>query len=170
MGSCQSQVSFFLLLLDLSFISYRPVNKEELFNLRHASARNVIEHIFGVLKRRFRILLLAPEYNLEIQARIPAALCSIHNFIRTHASDFDQFDEDKDLPPQYIDDHDDHDIPEAATLWPEEPSARRDQIAQQMWDDYVEICNERDREAQEDDDEDENEDEDDDDEFEDDDA
>lgn len=60
------------------------MNKEELFNLRHASARNVIERIFGVLKRRFRILLISPEYGMEIQARVPAALCAIHNFILTH--------------------------------------------------------------------------------------
>ena len=115
------------------------------------------------MKRRFRILLLAPEYNLEIQARIPAALCSIHNFIRTH----DQLDQDEDLlEPDYGDDCNDHDnLREAAELRPDEPSARRDQIAQQMWDDYLKICNERDHEAQEDEedhsgDEDEDEDED----------
>ena len=45
---------------------------------------NAIEHIFGVLKWCFWILLIAPEYNLEIQARIPAALCAIHNFIQEH--------------------------------------------------------------------------------------
>jgi hypothetical protein len=32
------------------YCNYRPVNKEELFNLRHASLHNVIEQIFGVLK------------------------------------------------------------------------------------------------------------------------
>ena len=32
---------------------YSPANEEELFNLCHASAHNVIEHIFGVLKHRF---------------------------------------------------------------------------------------------------------------------
>ncbi|KIJ19663.1 hypothetical protein PAXINDRAFT_34071, partial [Paxillus involutus ATCC 200175] len=53
----------------------------------HASARNVIERIFGVLKGRFRILLLAPGYNLDIQAHIPVALCTIHNFMRIHDSD-----------------------------------------------------------------------------------
>jgi DDE superfamily endonuclease len=63
---------------------YRPKTKEELFNLRHATLRNVIERIFGVLKRRFRILLLAPEYNMEIQGRLSAALCALHNFIRSH--------------------------------------------------------------------------------------
>ena len=50
--------------------------KEELFNLHHASARNVIEWIFGMLKHRFRILHLAPEYSIDIQARIPAALAA----------------------------------------------------------------------------------------------
>jgi hypothetical protein len=63
---------------------YRPENKEELFNLRHVSAQNVIEHIFGVLKQHFHILLLPPAYAMEIQAQIPAALCMLHNFIRVH--------------------------------------------------------------------------------------
>ena len=45
---------------------FRPVNKEELFNLRHAQAQNVIEHIFGVLKRRFRILVIPPEYSVKV--------------------------------------------------------------------------------------------------------
>ena len=58
--------------------------KEEPFNLWHASARNVIEQIFGVLKRRFWILLITPEYSLEIQAHIPAALATVHNFICHH--------------------------------------------------------------------------------------
>ena len=128
------------------YCSYtRPLNKEELFNHRHAMARNVIERIFGVLKRCFRILLLAPEYSLEIQARIPAALCSIHNFIRvrTHASDKP---EDEDLFGTHYGNHrsDPDRIAEAAALMPDEPCARRDQIAQQMWDDYDEIRNERD--------------------------
>ncbi|KIJ57598.1 hypothetical protein HYDPIDRAFT_104069, partial [Hydnomerulius pinastri MD-312] len=62
----------------------RPANKEELFNLQCASAQNIIECIFGVFKCHFYILLLAPEYNIDIQAHIPAALCTIHNFIHTH--------------------------------------------------------------------------------------
>ena len=62
--------------------NYSPVNAKELFNLRHAQARNVIEHIFGVLKQRFRILLLPPHYPLEFQPRIPAALCALQNYIQ----------------------------------------------------------------------------------------
>jgi hypothetical protein len=42
----------------------------------------VIEHIFGVLKQRFRILLLPPHYPLEFQPRIPTALCVLQNFIQ----------------------------------------------------------------------------------------
>lgn len=59
-----------------------PRDKKELFNLHHAVLWNIIERIFGVLKRKWRILQLPPEYKMEIQARIPAALCAIHNFIQ----------------------------------------------------------------------------------------
>jgi hypothetical protein len=51
----------------------------------------VIERTFGVLKKhfKFKILLLPPAYGMDIQARIPAALCALHNFIREHESDDD---------------------------------------------------------------------------------
>ncbi|KAJ8522016.1 hypothetical protein ONZ45_g1366 [Pleurotus djamor] len=65
----------------------RPVNREELFNLRHASARNVIERIFGVIKKRWNILNHAPEYSMDIQAHIPPASASIHNFIMEYDPD-----------------------------------------------------------------------------------
>lgn len=116
----------------------RPKNREELFNLRHSSARNVIERIFGVLKRRFRILLLAPEYSLEIQARIPAALAAIHNFIRSH-------DPDDNEPRADGDTNYGHSNDEADPLFMPvgEVDERRDQIAQAMWDDYRRVCEER---------------------------
>ena len=47
----------------------------------------MIKHIFGVLKQKFQILLLSVEYDLDIQARLPAALCAIHNFTRDFESD-----------------------------------------------------------------------------------
>lgn len=49
--------------------------------MRHSSARNCIERFFGVVKRRFRIVGSAPEYNLQTQARIIHAICALHNFI-----------------------------------------------------------------------------------------
>jgi hypothetical protein len=114
------------------YINCRPKNKEELFNLRHSSARNVIERIFGVLKRRFRVLLLAPEYSMDIQARIPAALCTIHNFISIHDPTEKVIladDDDDDAPAG--------DAPAAPAIAVDEPSVRRDQIAQEMWEDYT---------------------------------
>ncbi|KZT31283.1 hypothetical protein SISSUDRAFT_956594, partial [Sistotremastrum suecicum HHB10207 ss-3] len=53
----------------------------------HAQLRNAVERIFGVLKRRFRILSNPPEIDLRMQARIPAALAALHNFIRIHDPD-----------------------------------------------------------------------------------
>lgn len=44
----------------------------------------MIERIFGVLKKRFRLLSIAPEYSVATQARIVPALCVVHNFIRVH--------------------------------------------------------------------------------------
>ena len=62
----------------------RPANADELLNLHHASARNVIEHLFSVLKRCFRILVYPLEVDINYQANLPAALAAIHNFICVH--------------------------------------------------------------------------------------
>jgi hypothetical protein len=43
----------------------KPENSKELFNLRHASLRNVIERIFGVLKRKYQILKTPSEYSIN---------------------------------------------------------------------------------------------------------
>ena len=133
----------------------RPQNKEELFNLRHASAHNAIERIFGVLKRRFQILLLAPEYSLKVQSRIPAALAAIHNFISIHNPC------DQPISSTISDSHgagrmyDDTDDDDTMLMGANDADLRRNMIAQQMWDDYVCICAERgiDRDAALDDDE-----------------
>ncbi|KAH8826326.1 hypothetical protein DL96DRAFT_1465984, partial [Flagelloscypha sp. PMI_526] len=47
----------------------------------HARVRNVIERIFGIMKKRFKILMTPPHMNLDVQARIPPALAAVHNFI-----------------------------------------------------------------------------------------
>ena len=65
----------------------RPKNYKELFNLRHSQARNVVKRIFGVVKRRFRLLVVAPEYDLATQAKMVPAICVLHNFIRIHDVD-----------------------------------------------------------------------------------
>jgi hypothetical protein len=45
----------------------RPNSAKELFNLRYASLRNFIERIFGVIKRKFKILRTALEYSVDTQ-------------------------------------------------------------------------------------------------------
>ncbi|XP_026434306.1 protein ALP1-like [Papaver somniferum] len=40
----------------------RPRYAKELFNLRHSSLRNVVERVLGILKRRFTILQVQPQY------------------------------------------------------------------------------------------------------------
>ena len=63
----------------------KPENKEKLFNLHHAQLRNVIERIFGILKRRFRILRTPPEYHFPTQVKLVFALTVLHNFIRLNS-------------------------------------------------------------------------------------
>ena len=65
----------------------RPKNYKELFNLQHSQARNVVKRIFGVVKGRFRLLVVAPEYDLATQAKMVPAICVLHNFIRIHDVD-----------------------------------------------------------------------------------
>jgi hypothetical protein len=115
--------------------NYRPTNADELFNLRHASARNVIERIFGVLKRRFRILVYPPEISMDFQARIPAALAAIHNYIRIYdPTDLEDFKDSEDMDPGFFA----GDLATGQTRAAEKRSAnkRRDDIASSMWAQY----------------------------------
>ena len=137
--------------------SISPQNKYELFNLRHAQARNVIEHIFGVLKRRFRILLLAPEYNLQIQGRIPLALIALYNFIRTHDSEAKFAEPSDDVDYALHGFHAGNNYSDISIEGEEDHSEadnRREAIADAMWTQYQSTLQERlqelDRESSED--------------------
>ncbi|WJX51381.1 hypothetical protein P8452_37583 [Trifolium repens] len=59
-----------------------PENEKELFNLQHASLRNVIERIFGVFKSRFTIFKSAPPFSFKAQAELVLACAALHNFLR----------------------------------------------------------------------------------------
>ena len=63
---------------------HSPQTPEELFNNRHAWLCNVIEHIFGVIKHHFKVLLITQEYSLEMQSQLISGLVVLHNFICTH--------------------------------------------------------------------------------------
>ncbi|XP_073120028.1 uncharacterized protein [Henckelia pumila] len=64
-----------------------PENYKELFNWRHAQARNVIERAFGLLKKRWAILRSPSFYPLSVQNQIILACILLHNFIRSQMPD-----------------------------------------------------------------------------------
>lgn len=139
MESCPISVSYSLFLKYLIDDLSSPRNAKELFNLRHASARNVVERIFGILKRRFRILQLPPEYAMEIQSLIPPALAALHNFIRQY--DPDEIDIDNNYALNFQADHDPQSVGELGRGPPtpqerDQANQRRDEIAGDMWEQY----------------------------------
>jgi hypothetical protein len=111
-------------------------NHQEFFNLRHAQARNVIERVFGVCKKRFKVLVVPQEYPLRSQAQLVSALAVVHNFIRIH--DLDDFPEEEDEEDEGREE--DRDIGtlqgNITTNEHERAVERRDEIAQAMWADY----------------------------------
>ncbi|KAL0010653.1 hypothetical protein SO802_005761 [Lithocarpus litseifolius] len=60
----------------------QPRTPEEFFNMKHSSARNVIERCFGLLKIRWAILRSPSFFPIKTQNRIIMACCLLHNFIR----------------------------------------------------------------------------------------
>lgn len=100
----------------------------------------MIERIFGVLKQRFRILVFPPEYSMEIQARIPAALCALHNFIRrSDPTEIDEYSDDTDLAIGHGNEAEIGSLATQAigTAERNRMSLKRDRIAQDMWDSYM---------------------------------
>ncbi|KAH0987928.1 hypothetical protein GBA52_015105 [Prunus armeniaca] len=59
-----------------------PENENELFNLRHASLRNVIKRIFGIFKSQFTIFKSAPPFLFKTQAELVLACAALRNFLR----------------------------------------------------------------------------------------
>lgn len=115
----------------------RPQNPQELFNLRHSSLRNVIERTFGVVKKRFPLLVLMYSYPISTQVDLVLCIFYLHNFIRIHQyerdefDNFDENDEDRDVNIRNID-VDDSDM-----------STFRDTMAQNMWNQYIEYLSHR---------------------------
>ncbi|XP_047956848.1 uncharacterized protein LOC125202492 isoform X2 [Salvia hispanica] len=62
--------------------SERPKNPREMFNMRHTSARNIIERAFAILKMRWGILRSASYYPIETQTMLIMACFLLHNYIR----------------------------------------------------------------------------------------
>ena len=61
---------------------HQPTTPKEFFNVKHSSARNVIERCFGILKARWGILKDNSYYPVELKVKVIMACCLLHNFIR----------------------------------------------------------------------------------------
>jgi DDE superfamily endonuclease len=110
----------------------KPQNPEELFNLRHASLRHVIERTLGVFKQRFVILQKAPrQYSIETQVKLIYALVALHNFMNKHGHD----------PQAECQQLDSLEVDETEQCTQENDNVnmtgRRDEIANSMWKDYL---------------------------------
>ncbi|KAL0559197.1 hypothetical protein IC582_003789 [Cucumis melo] len=77
-------------------VANAPTNANEYFNMKHSSARNVIERAFGVLKGPWVILRGNSYYPLQVQCRTILACALLHNLINremTYCDDVDDEDE-----------------------------------------------------------------------------
>jgi hypothetical protein len=117
----------------------KPENSKELFNLRHASLRNVIERIFGVVKRKYQILRSPSEYSIDTQTRIILACCTLHNWVRSREGEkADQFLDLQSMPLEDI---------QPVIAYPQgsitskKMDQFRDKIAEKMWSDYQNYIN-----------------------------
>ncbi|CAN1240095.1 Protein ALP1-like [Linum grandiflorum] len=114
--------------------SNRPHIAEELYNLRHSSARNVIERAFGVLKKRWAILRDTTWFSPEVVSRMVHACCLLHNFIRKEVGvdllekSFNDFS-----PPDMGSTIEEMDEFIPSMLPSEEWTMFRNQLAQEMW-------------------------------------
>jgi hypothetical protein len=122
----------------------RPQDHRELFNLRHAQARNVIERLFGVAKRKFRLLSQGSKHNEHTQAKFVSAMGALFNFVCTH----DPADPDVLHNPAVVERgmapivNPDHLGGNITALEREQANDRRDRIALAMWDSYMQVLNE----------------------------
>jgi DDE superfamily endonuclease len=117
----------------------KPETYQELFNLRHSSLRNAIERIFGVAKRKFKVLKSVPEYSVEVQTQLVCAVVVLYNFVRRREGDLgdryflpDQEDllvlNSEDIQAELEGNYKDNGSTEM--------DKKRDEIAKAMWKDY----------------------------------
>lgn len=114
-----------------------PQNPQEMFNMRHTKARNVVERAFGIMKMRWGILRSALYYPIKTQIRMIMACFLLHNFIRNEMRD-DPFEEAvEDTTEEHVDlDGDETNFVEsieATAEW----NQKRDDLANRMWADNI---------------------------------
>jgi len=112
----------------------RPQNARELFNLRHARLRSLIERLFGAFKEKWQVLLIGLQFpDVSFQVDLIYALMMIWNFIQEQEGP-SLFDDDEWWTFEYETNGElalNRDDDESAATW-------RDRIAEAMWADYME--------------------------------
>ena len=112
-----------------------PQTPEELFNLRHTKARDVIERSFAVLKMRWGILRSASFYPIDVQSGLIIACFLLHNFIRSQMAvnpveaELDNEAENEDENENEYVDGDHISSVEPSASW----NNKRDDLAREMW-------------------------------------
>lgn len=118
--------------------SQLPRNARELFNHRHSSLSNVIQRSFYLLKTRFPILKLAPQYAFHIQRDIVIAACVLHNYIRRMSKKDWLFSSAEGTTMDELPDLDENLDTELLTSIQEHVALSvRESIATEMWDDFI---------------------------------
>ncbi|KAL4318350.1 hypothetical protein GQ457_18G015290 [Hibiscus cannabinus] len=116
---------------------HQPKGKEELFNMRHSSVRNVIERSIGVLKKRFAILRDMPNYPLRKQRYIPKACCTVLEakkdelFEEGERENEQEFDDTEATSYGSNEEHVTFDMSQTAEM-----AQVRDEIATSLWTSY----------------------------------
>ncbi|XP_061372135.1 uncharacterized protein LOC133314647 [Gastrolobium bilobum] len=120
----------------------QPRTAQEFFNMKHSSARNVIERCFGMLKGRWAIVRSKSFYPVKTQCKIISACCLLHNHIRREMA-VDPLDGEE-VDMQHVDDNmgalDLITHVESSNAW----TLRRDQMAHDMfntWRNHVQSTN-----------------------------
>lgn len=108
-----------------------PANHQECFNMRHSSARNVIERCFGMIKKRWAILRSPSFYPVKAQNRIIIACCLLHNLIRQDTA-FDPLEDQEMDEDAHMGDGDTISTIETSDEW----SGFRDRLAVEMFDNF----------------------------------
>ena len=118
----------------------QPQTKEELFNLRHSTLRNVVERQYGVAKKSYPILETMQPYKLRDQAKIVECCFLLLNFRRMHqqyedVNAFMEFNEEDEEDEEGEEDVGNDGNRTRRTT--RELEAWRDGIATNLWTDYM---------------------------------
>ncbi|TYK08389.1 putative nuclease HARBI1 [Cucumis melo var. makuwa] len=113
--------------------SNAPTTAREFFNMKHLSARNVIERAFGLLKGHWTILRGKSYYPVDVQCRTIMACCLLHNLIKREMTNNEIIDDLDEGDSTYATTGGDEiNYIEASNEW----SELRDQLAHTMFSDW----------------------------------